>query len=198
MYSGCTTKRNGGSIAPLILSKLQFTRLLETRSELGTNKLMLCPKLGFNPFEEPSCDVNVVHGGIHLYYPLQEWWFGTVVPRALAHWEISEMQLHSIVMAIFASVVAPFGGFFASGFKRAFKIKDFGESIPGHGGFTDRMDCQIVMGSFAYIYCWHLLRLSDQTELVPEATLQYLLKRSLQLSPEQKQELVNQLQESFY
>jgi len=47
-------------------------------------------------------------------------------------------------MATFASLVAPFGGFFASGFKRAFNIKDFGHSIPGHGGMTDRMDCQCV------------------------------------------------------
>jgi Cytidylyltransferase family len=47
-------------------------------------------------------------------------------------------------MSIFASLVAPFGGFFASGFKRAFNIKDFGHSIPGHGGMTDRMDCQYV------------------------------------------------------
>ena len=54
------------------------------------------------------------------------------------------MQLHALVMAIFASVIAPFGGFFASGFKRSFKIKDFGDSIPGHGGMTDRMDCQVA------------------------------------------------------
>lgn len=45
---------------------------------------------------------------------------------------------------MFASIIAPFGGFFASGFKRGFKIKDFGDSIPGHGGMTDRMDCQVI------------------------------------------------------
>ena len=32
-------------------------------------------------------------------------------------------MLHSIPLATFASLIAPFGGFFASGFKRAFKIK---------------------------------------------------------------------------
>ena len=36
--------------------------------------------------------------------------------------------------------------------KRAMKIKDFGDSIPGHGGLTDRMDCQIVMAVFSYLY----------------------------------------------
>ena len=54
------------------------------------------------------------------------------------------LQLHAVVMAMFASIIAPFGGFFASGFKRGFKIKDFGDSIPGHGGMTDRMDCQVL------------------------------------------------------
>ncbi|EOD40933.1 phosphatidate cytidylyltransferase [Emiliania huxleyi CCMP1516] len=38
----------------------------------------------------------------------------------------------------FASLVAPFGGFFASGIKRAYKIKDFSAIIPGHGGVFDR------------------------------------------------------------
>jgi phosphatidate cytidylyltransferase len=55
-------------------------------------------------------------------------------------------------MACFASLIAPFGGFFASGVKRAFNIKDFGDSIPGHGGMTDRMDCQFLMGVFSSIY----------------------------------------------
>lgn len=62
------------------------------------------------------------------------------------------MQFHLLVFATFASLIAPFGGFFASGLKRTFKIKDFGDSIPGHGGITDRMDCQFIMGFFAYMY----------------------------------------------
>ena len=33
------------------------------------------------------------------------------------------MQFHSIVLSLFSSLIAPFGGFFASGFKRAFKVK---------------------------------------------------------------------------
>lgn len=62
------------------------------------------------------------------------------------------MQFHAVALALFASAIAPFGGFFASGFKRGFHIKDFGDSIPGHGGMTDRMDCQVVMAAFSYIY----------------------------------------------
>ncbi|KAF8545353.1 cytidylyltransferase family-domain-containing protein [Trichophaea hybrida] len=65
---------------------------------------------------------------------------------------IQPMQFHILAMATFASLVAPFGGFFASGLKRTFKIKDFGDLVPGHGGMTDRMDCQFTMGFFAYMY----------------------------------------------
>ena len=64
----------------------------------------------------------------------------------------SALKIHGLILASFASLVAPFGGFFASGFKRAFKIKDFSQVFESHGGFTDRFDCQIVMGMFTYIY----------------------------------------------
>lgn len=37
--------------------------------------------------------------------------------------DLYPIQLHGIVLAFFASLLAPFGGFFASGFKRACKIK---------------------------------------------------------------------------
>ncbi|KAI9187189.1 hypothetical protein LWI28_025302 [Acer negundo] len=62
------------------------------------------------------------------------------------------VQWHALRLGLFASIISPFGGFFAIGFKRAFKIKDFVDSIPGHGGVTDRNDCQMVMAVFTYIY----------------------------------------------
>jgi len=55
------------------------------------------------------------------------------------------VQLHALVLASFASFVAPFGGFLASAIKRAYGLKDFASFIPGHGGFMDRMDCQLIM-----------------------------------------------------
>ena len=53
---------------------------------------------------------------------------------------------------MFAAIIAPFGGFFASGLKRGLKIKDFAESIPGHGGITDRCDCHMVIALFGFVY----------------------------------------------
>ena len=71
-------------------------------------------------------------------------------------------QLHAVIFSIFGSLIAPFGGFFASGFKRAFKLKDFDDLIPGHGGVIDRFDCQFLMASFVYVY---ILTFLPQTDL---------------------------------
>lgn len=60
--------------------------------------------------------------------------------------------LHTLYLALFSGIIAPFGGIFASGFKRTFKVKDFGQAIPGHGGLVDRFDCQLVMVTFVNVY----------------------------------------------
>jgi phosphatidate cytidylyltransferase len=78
------------------------------------------------------------------------------------------------------------GGFFASGFKRAFKMKDFGDTIPGHGGVTDRFDCQMIMAMFAYVYYWTFV--DHKTQSVGEA-----LEVVLKLEQEQQLELFAKL-----
>jgi len=100
--------------------------------------------------------------------------------------EMKPIVLHGIVLAIFASSIAPFGGFFASGVKRALKIKDFGDSIPGHGGLTDRMDCQCVMGVFAYVYFNNFVK-------HPVATISYILDKVLLMDSDSQVALFTRL-----
>lgn len=74
-------------------------------------------------------------------------------------------QKHALALSIFASTIGPFGGFFASGFKRAFRIKDFGDTIPGHGGFMDRFDCQVIMATFVNVYFSSFIRTPSPVKL---------------------------------
>ncbi|KAM6502250.1 Cytidylyltransferase family domain containing protein [Amanita muscaria] len=106
---------------------------------------MICPvhDLGVNAWSSIQCKPNpaFLWREIRLWKPLAAV-FSHLLGRTVTTLPYARYQLHLLFMACFASLVAPFGGFFASGFKRAFNIKDFGHSIPGHGGMTDRMDCQ--------------------------------------------------------
>ncbi|OWR51828.1 phosphatidate cytidylyltransferase, photoreceptor-specific isoform X1 [Danaus plexippus] len=97
-------------------------------------------------------------------------------------------MIHSLALSIFSSVIGPFGGFFASGFKRAFKIKDFGDVIPGHGGIMDRFDCQFLMATFVNVYI---------TSFIRTATPQKLLQQVYNLKPEQQLQLFYALKESL-
>lgn len=100
-----------------------------------------------NIFSHIECDPNSVF--IPQVYRLPTFLIDILHKEYI---QVKPVYFHSMVIATFASLIAPFGGFFASGLKRAFKIKDFGDTIPGHGGITDRMDCQFLMGSFSYLY----------------------------------------------
>ncbi|KAK9493256.1 cytidylyltransferase family-domain-containing protein [Lipomyces doorenjongii] len=112
-------------------------------------KYMICPITDFsaNAWSGLACEPNPVFVRQTFAVP------SFLVP--LLHrktYEIEPIHFHVMVMASFSSLIAPFGGFFASGLKRTFQIKDFGDTIPGHGGITDRMDCQFLMGFFSYMY----------------------------------------------
>jgi phosphatidate cytidylyltransferase len=73
------------------------------------------------------------------------------------------IYLHSIPFILVASFIAPFSGFLASALKRAYKKKDFGQSIPGHGGLADRFDCQIIIALFTSIYIKSFLKTKEQS-----------------------------------
>ncbi|CAO3600202.1 unnamed protein product [Absidia cylindrospora] len=117
---------------------------------------MICPvqDLGATAWSNASCDPkNPVFRSVPWALPSAvQYGIKYLTSYDVSQIWIAPVHFHAIVMACFASLIAPFGGFFASAVKRAFKIKDFGDSIPGHGGLTDRMDCQFLMGFFAHMY----------------------------------------------
>lgn len=57
-----------------------------------------------------------------------------------------------MIFCLFSALAGPFAGFFASGWKRAYKIKDFSDTLPGHGGYCDRFDCMLFMGIFSMVF----------------------------------------------
>jgi phosphatidate cytidylyltransferase len=154
-----------------------------------TNALMqydyfTCPvnDLGANFWTGLRCSTNPVFQKQAIDLPL---WISTQPIQ------VAPIQFHIFVFATFASLIAPFGGFFASGLKRTFKIKDFGDSIPGHGGMTDRMDCQFIMGLFAYMYYHSFIAVSN-------VSLGDVIEHAIHLSTEEQIELVKGISKHLY
>ncbi|KAG0436946.1 Phosphatidate cytidylyltransferase 1 [Dictyocoela muelleri] len=96
---------------------------------------------------------------------------------------IPKLYFHILPFIFFAGFVAPFGGFFASAYKRTFKLKDFSGVIPGHGGVTDRVDCQVLMIFFTYTYLMTFLRPKKTVEeIVHEIIRRYSSDDILKIS----------------
>lgn len=140
---------------------------------LGQYELMICANHNFFSMEHPTCapqwhfipapyELPAVFHAVGLH-------FVTVSP----------VQYYGVALALFASLVSPFGGFFASAVKRMLKVKDFSAALGPHGGATDRLDCQIINGMFAYVILttfiasasdvtnamWHLQHLTEEQQL---------------------------------
>ncbi|KAH6889322.1 cytidylyltransferase family-domain-containing protein [Thelonectria olida] len=149
------------------------------------SKYFICPvnDLGANIFTGLQCDPNPVF--LLKTWELPEFFF--LPQKTNFSVTFAPIQIHAFNFATFASLIAPFGGFFASGLKRTFKIKDFGDSIPGHGGITDRMDCQFIMGFFAYMYYHSFIA-------IHKVNVGTVLETAItSLSPEEQVELVKSM-----
>lgn len=161
-------------------------------SLLIRSKYFICPAtdLGANIFTGLDCEPNPVF--IPKTFTTPELFF--LPPHTTFSITLAPMQIHTFFWATFASLIAPFGGFFASGLKRTFKIKDFGHSIPGHGGMTDRMDCQFVMGLFAYLYYHSFIEFHQYSlgDVVQSAVTGLTTAQQIALVKQMSQYLVNQ------
>jgi len=147
---------------------------------------LICPAGHYN--DQIGCDVNTFNHG-NVFAPARY-----RVPSFLNDWGLTTteinlypLQVHAVVFALFASLIAPFGGFLASSIKRAFNKKDFDTIFPGHGGVMDRMDCQLLMCSFVYIYITTFIK----TDL---STVNSLIFQIQQLTKEQQLEVFHALQ----
>eukprot|EP00928_Gymnodinium_smaydae_P013319 TRINITY_DN14869_c0_g3_i2.p1 TRINITY_DN14869_c0_g3~~TRINITY_DN14869_c0_g3_i2.p1 ORF type:complete len:439 (-),score=96.37 TRINITY_DN14869_c0_g3_i2:58-1374(-) len=123
---------------------------------ISSSAWFVCPQPEFEPFGTLDCSPGQIFVPRQLELPSPDLPLLRVVAKPF--------QAHAVLLALFASVVAPFGGFLASAIKRAYGIKDFDSLIPGHGGFMDRMDCQFLMLLCTYVHYNTFIRETFYTE----------------------------------
>ena len=97
--------------------------------------------------------------------------FDTVTPATGAmftetknYWgyETTPVEAHLFVITIFCATIAPFGGYFAFGLKKALRAQSLGETMT-KGGVIDKIDCLIVTGFFLIIYITAIVYQTETT-----------------------------------
>lgn len=102
----------------------------------------LCPEL--SPKKTISGSIGGFLGaliGFFVYAMIL--WFG---------YKISVNPVTYYPLALLCGLVAQLGDLTASSIKRSRNVKDFGNVLPGHGGFLDRVDSLMFVGPIVYIY----------------------------------------------
>ena len=131
-----------GFIGGLLFSIVFTVQMLKC---LEGNQFWTCAPMRIDilPFEDFQCTEQ---NGLYVETEFDVSWIGIEGFRVV---KASPALIYSIIFCAFASLISPYAGFFGSGFKRAYEIKDFGDSLPGHGGYMDRLDCCSYMCIFA-------------------------------------------------
>ena len=60
--------------------------------------------------------------------------------------------MHYLILGFAGALFTQLGDLIASYVKRQCEIKDFGKTLPGHGGILDRIDGMLLNAVFLYIY----------------------------------------------
>lgn len=108
---------------------------------LGKRKLV--PNLSPNKTVEGALGALVGTGIIAFLFGVAMYYFGP-----FTNWfQVSLM----LPVGILGSGVAQVGDLVGSAMKRHTGIKDFGNTIPGHGGILDRLDSILVTAAFVYM-----------------------------------------------
>lgn len=114
-------------------------------SSCSSSLAQICPavSLGMNAWSKVDCEVNPVFlwHAVPLPNAVSSLLTQIVSPvselitghgMTIENFQYAPFQAHSLVMAAFASLVAPFGGFFASGFKRGEWSMRVGKRVLAH------------------------------------------------------------------
>lgn len=147
------------------------------------------------PFNKPNCPIPSYYMLHHYSFPS---WLGRILGRT--GFDLEPIYIHEFILALFAALVAPFGGFFASAIKRAYGKKDFNSIIPGHGGLMDRFDCQFIMLYFTSVYYNTFIRYLIMGLVIcreNQVTLGSVLTMVAELSLEDKKLLLDEIQASI-
>jgi phosphatidate cytidylyltransferase len=152
---------------------------------ISSSKWFVCPQTDLELYSNLQCDPPPVFKVKTISLPGDDY--------ALYRVEAKPVQFHALVLAAFASVVAPFGGFFASAIKRAYNIKDFDSLFPGHGGLMDRMDCQFLMLLCTWIH-YSTFVAGNLSEAQIEAKL---LSTFILLSPDRQEHIFQRLMQTL-
>ena len=112
-------------------------------ASLENSMFYTCPYFAYElaPFNNWQCEIN----SIYIRQPHK-----LPFPAPFNEIKLSQAQIYAIIYGAFASLVAPFQGFMLSGLKRAYHVKDFAATLPGHGGTLDRFDCITLMCILSY------------------------------------------------